>query len=29
MLTVIVWDLVYSFSEPNFRISFYAGYHES
>jgi len=28
-LMVIVWDLVYSLSEPNFRISFQESYHES
>jgi len=26
---VIVWDLVYSLSEPDFRISFQESYHES
>ena len=28
-LIVIVWDLVYSLSEPDFRISFYESYHDS
>jgi len=28
-LIMVVWDLIYSFSKPHFRISFYENYHES